>query len=114
MVSAHDERRLLDVLQIREAFSRLRSPLADGGNLCWCDLVADRGIAVLSAGEVALQEGSPSRLTLSITFLQCGFDDFLLLPSEGTIKLLTRLPACPNARGTGNVEKVIKVNWLTL
>jgi hypothetical protein len=40
-------------------------------------------------------------------------DDFLLLPSEGTIKLLTRLRACPNARGTGNLEKFIKVNWLT-
>ena len=49
VVPAHDERRLLDVLQICEAFSRLRAPLADGGNLCWCDLVADRGIAVLSA-----------------------------------------------------------------
>src|SRR5439155_19688091 len=64
VVSARDERRVLDVLQICEAFSRLRSPLADGGNLCCCDLVADWGIAVLSAREIALQEGSASSLTL--------------------------------------------------
>ena len=42
VVAAHDERHLLDVLQIREAFSRLRSPLGDGGNLCWRDLVAEQ------------------------------------------------------------------------
>src|SRR6267142_7139108 len=57
-------RRLLDVLQIREALSGVRAPLADGGNLGWRNLVADRGIAVLSARKVALQEDSPSRLTL--------------------------------------------------
>src|SRR6266446_2742385 len=63
VISAHDQRRLLDVLQIREALSWVRAPFADGGNLGWRNLVADRGIAVLSARKVALQEGSPSRLT---------------------------------------------------
>jgi hypothetical protein len=29
------------------------------------------------------------------------------------LSVLTRLRACPNARGTGNLEKCIKVNWLT-
>src|ERR1700752_5500479 len=28
------------------------------------------------------------------------------------LSVLTRLRACPNARGTGNLEKCIKVNWL--
>src|SRR6266850_6008757 len=49
VISAHDQRRLLDVLQIREALSRVRAPFADGGNLGSRNLVADRGIAVLSA-----------------------------------------------------------------
>src|SRR6266403_4171287 len=57
-------RRLLDVLQIREALSGVSAPFDDGGNLGWRNLVADRGIAVLSARKVALQEGSASRLTL--------------------------------------------------
>ena len=43
VVAAHDERRLLDVLQIREALSGVRTPFADGGNLGWRNLVADRG-----------------------------------------------------------------------
>jgi hypothetical protein len=29
------------------------------------------------------------------------------------LSVLTRLRACPNARGSGNLEKCIKVNWLT-
>jgi hypothetical protein len=33
VISAHDQRRLLDVLQIREALSGVRAPFADGGNL---------------------------------------------------------------------------------
>jgi len=40
-------------------------------------------------------------------------DGFVALNVITRLKLLTRLPACPNARGTGHVEKVIKVNWLT-
>src|SRR5882757_1174106 len=54
----------MDVFQVREALSGERAPLADGSNLGWRNLVADRGIAVLNARKVALQEGSPSRLTL--------------------------------------------------
>src|SRR5437879_13047810 len=72
MVAAHDERGLLDVLQIREAFARLRAPLPDGGNLCWCDFVVDRRVAVLSARQVPLQEGSAGRLT----FLRISKEDF--------------------------------------
>src|SRR6267143_1320994 len=64
VISADNQRRLLDVPQIREALSGVRAPFADCGNLGWRDLVADRGIAVLSAREVALEEGSASRLTL--------------------------------------------------
>ncbi len=66
-----------------------------------------------SRGRPEFRGGAGWARDLSIPFLQCGFDDFLLLPSEGTIKLLTRLRACRNARGTGNPEKFIKVNWLT-
>ena len=43
----------------------------------------------------------------------CGFDDFLLPPSEDTIKrthAATGMSECPS---TGNLEKCIKVNWLT-
>ena len=58
VISAHDQRRLLDVLQIREALSWVRAPFADGGNLGWRNLVADRSVAVLNARKVALQEGS--------------------------------------------------------
>src|SRR6266403_2003197 len=64
VISVHDQRWLLDVLQIREALSGVRAPFADGGDLGRHNLVADRGIAVLSARKVALQEGSASRLTL--------------------------------------------------
>ena len=49
VVSADDQRRVLDVLQIREALSGVRAPLADGSNLGWCNLVADWRIAVFSA-----------------------------------------------------------------
>src|SRR6266446_5620794 len=62
VISAHDQRRLLDVLQIREALSWVRAPLADGSNLGWRNLVADWRIAVLSPREVTLQECSASRL----------------------------------------------------
>src|SRR6266481_9541060 len=58
-----------------------------------------------SRGQPDFRGGAGWARDLSITFLSCGFDDFLLLPSGGTIKLLTRLRACPNARGTGNLEK---------
>src|SRR5580700_5521250 len=63
VISVHDQSRLLDILQIREPLSGVRAPFANGGNLGRHDLVADRGIAVLTR-KVALQEGSPSRLTL--------------------------------------------------
>ncbi len=42
----------------------MRAPFADGGNLGWRNLVADRSVAVLNARKVALQEGSASPLTL--------------------------------------------------
>src|SRR5713101_2036317 len=64
VISVYDQRRLLDVLQILEALSGVRAPFADGGNLGWRNLVADRSVAVLNARKVALQEGSASRLTL--------------------------------------------------
>src|SRR6267378_7180403 len=54
VVSADNQRRLLDVLQIRKALSGVRAPFADGGDLGWRNLVADRSIAVLSARKVAL------------------------------------------------------------
>ena len=34
-------------------------------------------------------------------------------PAAQEVSVLTRLRACPNARGTGNLEKCINVNWLT-
>jgi Ornithine cyclodeaminase/mu-crystallin family len=33
--------------------------------------------------------------------------------ARARLSVLTRLRACPNARGTGNLEKRIMVNWLT-
>src|SRR3979490_806338 len=64
VVSADNQRRLLDVLQISEALSRMRTPFADGCNLCRRDLIVDRGVGVLSAREIPLQEGATSCLTL--------------------------------------------------
>jgi len=43
---------------------------------------------------------------LSITFLECGFDDFLLLPSEDTIKrthAATGMSECPRHRQPGKM-----------
>jgi hypothetical protein len=33
VISVHDQRRLLDILQIREALFGVRAPFAEGGNL---------------------------------------------------------------------------------
>jgi len=49
VISAHDQRRLLDVLQISETLALDSSPLTDGCDLRRRDLIFDRCIAVLSA-----------------------------------------------------------------
>jgi hypothetical protein len=49
VISAHDQRRLLDFPQISETLALDSSPLTDGCGLRRRDLIVDRSIAVLRA-----------------------------------------------------------------
>src|ERR1700693_5361823 len=62
VVSAHYQRRLLDVLQIGETLPAGTSPLGDGRELGRRNLVIDWSVAVFGAREVALQKGTTGRL----------------------------------------------------
>jgi hypothetical protein len=47
VISAHDQRQMLDVLQIREPLALDSSPLTDGCDLRRRDLIVDRSVALL-------------------------------------------------------------------
>jgi hypothetical protein len=49
VISAHDQRRLLDFLQISETLALDSSPLTDGCDLRRRDLIVDRSVAVFRA-----------------------------------------------------------------
>src|ERR1700676_1676686 len=68
VVSTHDQRRLLDVLQIGETLPAGTSPLGDGRELGRRNLVIDWSVAVLSAREAALQKG----MTGCLAFFRIG------------------------------------------
>src|SRR6202790_4650070 len=56
VVSTHDQRRLLDVLQIGETLPAGTSPIGDGRELGRRNLVIDWSVAVFGAREGALQK----------------------------------------------------------
>jgi hypothetical protein len=64
VISAYDQRRLRNVFQISETLAACGSPITDGRNLRWRDLVTNRSVTVLSAREIAFQEGTAGCLAL--------------------------------------------------
>ena len=64
VVATHDEGRLLHLFQVSKTLSGVCPPLADGCNLCGRNLVADWGVTIFGAREIALEERAARRLAL--------------------------------------------------